>query len=145
MNNNPNARAVTPWHLWLVGIATLLFNAMGIMSYMIAKLGMMAEAGMTPGQIAFIESYPAWATAAWALGVWGAFAGSVLVLLRSKWAVMAMAIALCGLIGVTVAESFIIDVPADMATPLALKAAIWAVTLFLLFYARQMTKAGVLQ
>ena len=145
MNKIPNARAVTPWHLWLVGIAALLFNAMGIMSYMIAKLGMMADAGMTPDQIAFMESYPAWATAVWALGVWGAFAGSVLVLLRSKWAVMAMVIALCGLIGVTVAESVIIGVPADMATPLALKAAIWGVTLFLLLYARQMAKAGVLR
>lgn len=145
MNNNPNARAVTPWHLWLVGIATLLFNAMGIMSYMIAKLGMMAEAGMTPDQIAFMESYPAWATAVWAMGVWGAFAGSVLVLMRSKWAVMAMVIALCGLIGVTVVENAIIDVPADMETPPALKAAIWAVTLFLLLYVRQMAKAGVLR
>lgn len=145
MNNNPNARAVTPWHLWLVGIATLLFNAMGIMSYMIAKLGMMAEAGMTPDQIAFMESYPAWATAVWAMGVWGAFAGSVLVLMRSKWAVTAMVIALCGLIGVTVVENAIIDVPADMETPPALKAAIWAVTLFLLLYVRQMAKAGVLR
>jgi hypothetical protein len=145
VNTNLNPRAGAPWHLWLVGVATLMFNAMGIMSYMIAKLGMMAEAGMTPGEIAFMESYPAWATAVWALGVWGAFAGSVLVLLRSKWAVAAMVIALGGLIGVTLVEGVVIDVPADMATPLALKAAIWAVTLFLLFYARHMAKAGVLR
>lgn len=135
----------TPWHLWVVGVVTLLFNAMGIVSYLTAKLGMMAEAGMTPSQIAFMESYPAWATMVWALGVWGAFAGSVLLLLRSRWAVASMAVALAGLIGVTMAENVILDVPADMATPLGLKIAIWTVTLFLLFYSRAMAKAGVLR
>ena len=100
---------------------------------------------MTPSQIAFMETYPAWATTVWAMGVWGAFAGSVLVLLRSGWAVVAMVVALVGLIGVTLAESAVLDVPADMRTPLGLKAAIWGVTLFLLFYSRGMTKAGVLR
>ena len=138
-------RVDTPWHLWLIGVLTLLFNAMGIVSYLTTKLGWLAEMGMTPSQIAFMETYPAWATTVWAMGVWGAFAGSVLVLLRSGWAVVAMVVALVGLIGVTLAESAVLDVPADMRTPLGLKAAIWGVTLFLLFYSRGMTKAGVLR
>lgn len=138
-------RVPAPWHLWLVGVLTLLFNAMGIVSYLTTKLGWLAEMGMTPSQIAFMETYPAWATAVWAMGVWGAFTGSVLVLLRSKWAAAAMVVALVGLIGVTAAESFLLDVPADMRTPLGLKAAIWGVTLFLLVYTRGMTKAGVLR
>ncbi len=138
-------RVDTPWHLWLVGVLTLLFNAMGIVSYLTTKLGWLAEMGMTPSQIAFMETYPAWATTVWAMGVWGAFAGSVLVLLRSRWAVVAMVVALVGLIGVTLAESAVLEVPADMRTPLGLKAAIWGVTLFLLFYSRAMTKAGVLR
>jgi hypothetical protein len=140
-----NARAATPWHLWLVGALTLLFNAMGIVSYMTTKLGMLAELGMTPDQIAFMESYPAWASALWALGVWGAFAGSALVLLRSRLAVAAMLVALVGLIGLTIGEIAILDIPAGLATPLPLKAAIWAVTLFLLAYAWAMARAGVLR
>jgi hypothetical protein len=133
-----------PWHLWVVGVVTLLFNAMGIISYLTTKLGMLAEMGLTPEQIAFMNSYPAWVSAFWALGVWGAFAGSVLLLLRSRWTVTAMMTALIGLIVVTVYHYVLIDMPADMQAP-ALDVAIWVVTLFLLVYARRMVAAGVLR
>ncbi len=136
--------AKAPWHLWLVGVLTLLFNAMGVMSYVTTELGMLAEMGMTPAQIAFMDSYPASAIAFWALGVWGAFAGSVLLLLRSKWAVAAMVLATVGLIGTTVYNYALIEVPAEMEAP-ALDVAIWVVTLFLLFYARRMAAAGILR
>ena len=139
-----NPRPKTPWHLWLVGIATLLFNAMGVLSYMMTVLGKLAELGMTPSQIAFMESYPAGATGFWALGVWGAVAGSVLLLLRSRLAFSAMVIATIGLIGTTVYNYALITVPAEMKSP-GLDAAIWAVTLFLLVYTRRMAKAGVLR
>jgi hypothetical protein len=139
-----NSRTKAPWHLWVVGLLTLLFNAMGIISYLTTKLGMLADMGMTPGQIAFMESYPAWANAFWALGVWGAFAGSVLLLLRSKWAVAAMVVALLGLIGTTIFHYALIEVPVDMQAP-ALDVAIWAVTLSLLLYARRMAATGVLR
>ncbi len=137
-------RVRTPWHLWVVGIVTLLFNAMGVLSYVTTKLGMLAQMGMTPEQIAFMDSYPAWASALWALGVWGAFAGSVLVLLRSRFAVPAMWLALLGLIGTTAYNYGMADVPASMEAP-ALDVAIWVVTLFLLVYARAMRGAGVLR
>lgn len=144
MTTAPIGGEKTPWHLWLVGVLTLLFNAMGVMSYTITKLGMLADAGMTPDQIAFMDAYPAWANGFWALGVWGAFAGSVLLLLRSKWAVPAMVVATVGLIGTTVYNYALIDVPAEMEAP-ALDTAIWVVTLSLLFYARRMAALGVLK
>lgn len=135
----------TPWHLWVVGAVTLLFNLLGITSYLMTKLDLLDQTTMTAEQIAFMESYPAWATAFWALGVWGAFAGSVLLLFRSRIAVAAMVAALIGLVGVTVAESFVLDVPSAMRTPLPLKATIWLVTLYLLAYTRRMAGAGVLR
>jgi hypothetical protein len=144
VNSNLNPRAKAPWHLWLVGIATLLFNAMGVFSYTMTKLGKLADLGMTPEQIAFMDSYPAWASTLWALGVWGAFAGSVLLLLRMRWAVPAMLVALLGLIGTTAYNYGMADVPASMQAP-ALDVAIWVVTLFLLYYSRRMVKAGVLK
>jgi hypothetical protein len=128
----------------VVGVVTLLFNAMGIVSYLTTKLGMLAEMGLTPDQIAFMESYPAWISAFWALGVWGAFAGSVLLLARSKWAAGAMVVATIGLIGTTIGNYAVLDVPAAMQAP-ALDVAIWVVTLFLLFYCRRMASAGVLR
>jgi hypothetical protein len=143
MNTIGSHRAKAPWHLWLVGIGTLLFNAMGVMSYMMTQLGMLAEAGMTSDQIAFMDAYPAWAIGFWALGVWGALAGSLLLLLRSKLAVAAMGVAMVGLIGTTIYNYALIAVPEGMQAP-ALDVAIWAVTLFLLVYARRMAQAGVL-
>ncbi len=137
-------RAKAPWHLWVVGVVTLLFNAMGIVSYLTTKLGMLEDMGLTPEQIAFMNSYPAWISAFWALGVWGAFAGSVLLLLRSRWAVTAMAVATVGLVGTTLGNYAVLDVPAAMQAP-ALDVAIWVVTLFLLFYTRRMAAAGVLR
>lgn len=139
-----DGRMRTPVHLWIVGVVTLLFNAMGIISYLTTKLGMLAQMGLTADQIAFMESYPAWISAFWALGVWGAFAGSVLLLARSRWAVGAMVLATIGLVGTTLGNYAILDVPADMEAP-ALDVAIWVVTLFLLFYCRHMAKAGVLR
>ena len=144
MNDPTFGAAKAPWHLWFIGGLSLLFNAMGVMSYTMTKLDMLAEAGMTPDQIAFMDAYPAWASAFWALGVWGAFAGSVLLLLRSRLAVPAMWAALLGLLVTTIYHYALIEVPADMQAP-ALDVTIWVVTLSLLFYARAMAKAGVLK
>jgi hypothetical protein len=144
MNTATFAPAKAPWHLWLVGITTLLFNAMGAFSYTMTRLGKLADLGMTPDQIAFMQSYPAWANALWALGVWGAMVGSLLLLARSRWAVAAMMVATVGLIGTTAYNYALIEVPESMQAP-ALDVTIWAVTLFLLFYARRMAAAGVLR
>ncbi len=46
----------------------------------------MANAGMTPAQIAHYQEMPIWMTAVWTIGVWGAMLGSVLILLRNKLA-----------------------------------------------------------
>lgn len=144
MNDRILGAAEVPWHLWLIGGLSLLFNAMGVISYTMTKLDMLAEAGMTPDQIAFMNAYPAWASAFWALGVWGAFAGSVLLLMRSRYAVPAMVVATIGLVGTTVYNYGLIEVPAAMEAP-ALDIAIWAVTLSLLLYVRRMAAAGVLK
>jgi len=144
MNDTTLGAAKVPWHLWLIGGLSLLFNAMGVVSYTMTKFDMLAEAGMTADQIAFMNAYPAWASAFWALGVWGAFAGSVLLLLRSRFAVPAMVAATIGLVGTTVYNYGLIEVPAAMEAP-ALDIAIWAVTLSLLLYVRRMAAAGVLK
>lgn len=133
-----------PWHLWVVGGLTLLWNAVGIYSYMMTELGKLADLGMTPDQIAFFESFPAWAVALWALGVWGAFIGSLLILLRSRWAVPSIAISVVGLVGTTIYQNLMIDVPEELQS-LPLNLAIWATTFFMLWYAIRMRAQGVLR
>ncbi len=133
-----------PQHLWVVGILTLLWNAIGIFSYTMTHLGKLEDLGMTADQIAFFDSFPAWANALWALGVWGAFFGSVLLLLRSRWAVMSVAISVVGLIGTTIYQNFMIEVPAELQS-IPLNVMIWVTTLFMLWYARKMRGEGVLR
>lgn len=84
----------TPWHLWAVGAVAILWNGYGCYDYVMSMTGgaeYLAKAGMTPDQIALYAGFPAWVTALWAIGVWGALAGSILLLLRSKWAFLVFA------------------------------------------------------
>lgn len=144
MNTLAGARPNTPWHLWVVGVVTLLWNSVGIMSYMTTRLGMLDQLGMTPDQIAYFETFPVWANTVWALGVWGAFGGSLLLLLRSRWAVEALLISVVGLVGTTIFEQFATTVPEGMSNPV-LNVAIWGITLATLYYAWRMRRAGVLR
>ncbi len=142
MNEMGNKRA--PWHLWVVGVLTLLFNAMGGFSYTMTRLGKLADLGMTADQIAFFNSYPLWANTMWALGVWGAIAGSLLLLAGSRFAVSALVIAVVGLVGTTIYQQLLVEVPESLQSwPLVI--AIWASTIFLLWYAGKMRRAGVLK
>ncbi|MEL6878411.1 MAG: hypothetical protein AAGL68_09985 [Pseudomonadota bacterium] len=134
----------TPWHLWAIGGLTLLWNAIGIVSYMTTRLGMLEQLGMTPEQIAYFDSYPVWANTFWALGVWGAFVGSLLLLFRSRWAVTSLVISVIGLIGTSVYQHVLTVTPEDLRNPV-IAILIWVTTLLLLWYARSMHKQGVLR
>ena len=138
-----NVETKTPWHLWVVGILTLLWNAIGCWSYTSTQLGMLEGLGMSDEAIAYVTDFPAWADALWALGVWGALAGSILILLRSRHAVAAMLVALVGLFGTTIYQRVLIELPAEMAG-IGLPIAIWATTLFMTWYAFRMRSQGVL-
>jgi len=111
---------------------------------MMTELGKLDALGMTPDQIAYFDSFPAWAVAVWAIGVWGAFFGSVLLLLRSRFAVHSFAIAILGLLGTTYFQHFTTSVPADLQNA-GLDTAIWVITLFTLWYAMKMRREGVLR
>ena len=144
MNNVIGGGPKTPWHLWVVGVLTLLWNAVGATSYTMTRLGMLEQLGMGETEIAFFESAPVWSNTFWALGVWGAIAGSVLILLRSRYAVHAVVVAMIGLLGSNYWQYAVADTPESLQSP-ALTIMIWVTTLFMLFYASRMTKAGVLK
>ena len=137
----------TPWHVWVVGIVSLLWNAGGVASYLATETGNLAALGMPDETHAYFYGFPAWAVATWALGVWGSFVGSVLLLLRSRFAVWSFAISVIGLVGTTYYERLVTDIP-DALNSLGQQlfaVAIWVITLFLLRYSRRMTARGVLR
>lgn len=137
-----------PWHLWVVGIASIVWNSGGAFDYTMTKLrDARYLAAFTPEQIAWFESFPLWANTAWALGVWGAIAGSLLLLVRSRWAVHAFAISLLGLAGGTVYQFVVSDMPESLRTPSGwvFTALLWVVAVLLLWYAIRMRVRGVLR
>jgi hypothetical protein len=136
-----------PWHLWAVGIISLLWNAMGSVDYTMTHMHNADWlANMTAEQIAWVDAFPVWATSSWALGVWGAVAGSLLLLMRSRFAVHAFAVSLLGLVGSHFYQ-YTSNAPAGLNTGSGtIFAALLAiVALALLLYARNMRARGTLK
>ncbi|MEQ1687727.1 MAG: hypothetical protein ABL874_04055 [Sphingopyxis sp.] len=92
----------TPLHLWIVGALSLLWNSFGAMDYTMTRTRGAAWIDQMMPQVdsaqfmAYIDGFPVWASIGWGLGVWGALAGSLLLLMRSRHAVAAFALSMVG-------------------------------------------------
>ncbi|MDG6078803.1 hypothetical protein E3U23_06300 [Erythrobacter litoralis] len=146
MSNKPSR---TPWHVWAVGIVTLLWNAIGANDYTMTQLGNRAYLDAMqypPAGLAYIQAFPAWAVAGWAFGVWGALLGSVLLLLRRRLALWAFAASLFGMAIVTVYEARTAKPPEVAALqPAWFPIVLWGIAVFLLVYSWSMRRRGVLR
>lgn len=143
-----SARVATPVHLWIIGAISLLWNAFGAADYsMTAMRHPAVVAQITAAQMAWLDAFPAWATGAWALGTWGSVVGSILLLARSRHAVSAFIVSLVGVAGVTLYQYVVTPPPVEFRGPAstAMSAAIWAIAIALLLYARAMRARGVLR
>lgn len=139
----------TPWHLWVVGGVSLVWNAFGAIDYVMTKIENPDYlAAFTPEQQAWFTSFPVWANVGWALGVWGSVLGSILLLARSRHAVAAFLISLVGL-AVSCIYQFgmhYADLMRMFGTfPLIFTAIVWVVLIALFVYARKQAAAGVLR
>lgn len=139
----------TPWHLWLVGVVAVLFNAIGVFDFVMSMAqgpAYMASAGMTPAQIAHYQDMPIWMTADWAIGVFGALLGSVLILLRNKLAWPVLAVSLAAFLLSLVYTYVLTDGGKIMGQQVAITSAVIAALLaFFIWYAWAMTRRGVLR
>ena len=142
-------RSAAPWHLWVVGFVSLLWNGYGAYDYLMSNLQGEAyyrQMGMTDAQIAYMNAYPAWMIGVWAIGVWGSVLGSVLLLLRMRWAFHAFAASLAALV-VSLIYSYGLSNGAEVMGQMGtvMSALILAACIFFTWYAWMMTKRGVLR
>ena len=141
-NSAPRPR---PAHLWIVGIASLLWNTMGIVDFSATNLKIAAYVSQfSPEQLAYVAAIPAWATVAWGLGTWGAFVGSIGLLLRKAWSVWAFTISLAGLAGTSLYQFVLSEGMNGGSGEKIFAGVIWTIAILLLLYARAQAKRGVL-
>ena len=135
-----------PLHLWVVGALATLWNGFGAFDYVMSQARNEAYlANFTASQRAYIETFPIWMEAGWALGVWGALAGSLLLLARSRFAPVAFAVSLAGLATSSVYHFGIAELPPELQgiAMIALNLVIWAIAVGLLVYSVLIQSHGV--
>jgi len=138
----------TPTHLWIAGGLATLWNGFGATDYFMTQTKNEPYlAAFTDAQRAYFDGFPDWADAAWALGVWGALLGSLLLLARSRHAVAAFGASLVGLFASSVYQHGLSDMPAEFrsAPMIGMSVFIWVVAVALLVYARRQRARGVLR
>jgi len=143
-----DAPVKTPWHLWLVGLIALLFNAIGVFDFVMSMAQgakYQASAGMTPDQIAHYQQMPSWMTAVWAVGVFGAFGASILLLLRRRQALFTFVLSLAAFLVSLLYTYVLTNGGAVMGPQMAITSAVIAgLLVFFGWYSRLMTRRGVL-
>ncbi len=145
--------ARTPVHLWITGAVSLLWNAFGCYDYLMTRMrdvdyfkSMMPD--VDPDTVfAWVDAFPIWAQLGWGLGPWCGLAGSVLLLVKSRFAVHAFALSLLGM-ALSFGYQFFVAQPMPGMTKsqaAVMPVVIMFVGIFLLWYASAMRKKGVLR
>ena len=139
-------KAKTPWHLWGVGVLSLLWNAIGAFDYFMTQTRNDAYMGrFTAEQLDFFYSFPVWMTAAWAIAVWGSVLGSILLLCKMKIALPVFVISWIGMIANSVYMYVIEDATAVTGFgAIIFSGVIFVIGFLLILYARAMSRRGVL-
>jgi hypothetical protein len=140
----------TPWHLWVVGVVSLLWNAFGGYDFVMSVTRGEAywrESGMTDAMVDYYTAMPAWMYAPWILGVWGAVLGSILLLLRNRLAVWAFAASVLGAV-VSLIYGLMNPMPPLPEAMQMMSYMPWVIVIvaaFLAWYAWSQKKSGVLR
>lgn len=129
-----------PTVYWVVAVLGLLWNCFGAYLYIQTRLSPDVIMAGAPQAIRdYVANMPLWANIGYGLGVWGSFAGSVLMLLRSRHAVTAFILSLVGAL-VSYLGQFMAGV-LEPAQPIM----ILAVILLLWWYSRRAAAQGILK
>ena len=125
-----------PVWFWVVSVAALLWNIMGVLSYLSQAYTSVEDLEqMTQAQRELFEGQPAWVTAAFAIAVFGGTLGSIALLLRKKWAKPVFLVSLIAIIAqfsYSLFMSSAIEVYGNITIILAIVTTIVAVLLLLL-------------
>jgi hypothetical protein len=89
----------------LGGVAWNIFGAIQFAGSVTATKASLIASGLTADQATMMTSYPAWMTAAFAVGVFGGLAGSILLLLRRLVAAQVLLVSLLAYVALWVGDA----------------------------------------
>lgn len=145
---DPTQSAKTPWHVWVIGAVSLLWNAVGAMDFTMTQTKNEAYMkAFTPEQLEYFYGFPLWVVVTWGVATWGSLLGSVLLLLRAKLAEQ-VNLAVLVAMAFTFFHNFVLTDGLKImggAGPMVFTGVIVAVGVLLYVYARTMRKRGVLR
>jgi hypothetical protein len=137
----------TPWHVWVVGGVSLLWNSLGATDFVMTQTRNKAYmSGFTPAQLDFYYGFPWWVVTAWGIAVGSGVLGSLLLLGRKRQAVFFFALSLVGMVLTDIRNLAFADGFKVMGGVEALifSAVIFLVGALLLLYSGSMCKRRVL-
>ena len=142
-----------PAHLWIVGVLATLWSCFGAYDYTMTRMRntdyiKSAMPGVDPNAaLAWVDSMPIYAQIGWGLGVWLGLAGSILLLLRNRWAVPAFGLSLLGAVLSLGYQIALAPRLAGADSPMMkfMPYVIIAICLALFLYARAQASKGVLR
>lgn len=133
-----------PWHLWVVGVLSLLWNAGGAWTFIQAQSG--APMDMDANEIAYFAAQAPWFVAVTDVAVVAPLLAAIVLLLRNRWAVHLYGLSVAAIV---VTEAY--DVAAGTALMLndqgwlILNCTTFCLAILQLVYAMAMRRRGVLR
>lgn len=153
MATTMQVRRSTPVHVWIVGALSFIWSCFGCYDYLMTRFRntdyiASAMPGVDPNAVlAWVDKFPLYAQVGWGLGVWMGLLGSILLLMRNRWAVWSYALSLLGaILGLGYQIALAPPLPGAHETPMmkAVPYVVILIALGLFLYARAMEKRGVL-
>lgn len=92
-----NQQKSVHWSFWIIAVAAFIWNDLGATNF-IMQLDPEVVASMPETHRAIIDTRPAWATAGFAIGVFGGVLGSLLLLFRKRLAIIVYVASLIGVL-----------------------------------------------
>ncbi|MCH7834473.1 MAG: hypothetical protein IH911_05290 [Proteobacteria bacterium] len=136
---NDEAVGRVHWSFWAIGAVALIWNAMGVMNFFM-QMNADTLASFPESQRAIIEGRPTWATAGFAIAVFGGALGCLLLLLRKSAAFYLFVASLLGVI-VTVTHTIGVASSTIDFSPFEILMAL-VVAAFLIWYSKQAGNKG---
>ena len=129
---------------WIIAVIALIWNLMGVLAY-IAQAYMTDEdkALLPEAERTLYDNVPAWATAAFAIAVFGGLLASLTLLIRKKIAKTLFLISLIGII-VQMAYNFFISEAMDVYGPggMTMPVMVVVIGIFLYMYSKNAITKG---